>query len=837
MRKNLLLFLSLFVTQIVWAQHVFNNDAGNGDRKYSDLNNWRLSSVVPASLPGSMEYAQLNGTPLLDNATTVGSIRSVVLSAGIDDDGGTITLTSGYVGNGINDAAIWHNMAEGVFTIDTKVEFASGTGHLILVNQANAVLTFGSNSELTLNGLTDIESATTSGRINMDGKLMAGLQNLRLQGDTYVTFGSTSDNSAFNKDIVIVGADATIEANNSDNSIFMPAGRKLQANQSGTLILNGANIYQGNITVGNSRALRLEVNKDQSSIVNTVLTGTGALTLAIGSEAKLISFTGTKTWNTGTFTIENFKNGVLKFGTDATGLTVGQLSQIAIGGGSVYLDADGYLIETGSPVYSGSSWSVAPGVSDNAVIADNYTAGSLEVNDLTIQSTATVDIAEGESLKVNGDLINHGTLNIASGGSLELLGSAIGNVTITRNTAGEDGYSIIGSPVTGATLDGLVAQGANLIYESDGTTFTPVTSGVMSPGKGYFMAQVGEASPSVSFTGALVSGDVSATVAASGYTLLANPYAAAMSVDQLIASDAGSVTTGSVYVWSDGGTNGVSESGKRDGAYLVSNQLTSSGIIGSVQGFFVQGQNGGDVIFTPSMQQSTGNTDASFYRNAAEDKQVLKLAIAGNGLYQETVVGFLGRGTLGRDYALDAEYLKGNDLISFYSKMEGARFATQGLPLVESDAIEVQLGMDLAEAGEYILSAEQFTGFSDNLSVTLVDQLTGESYEVDADFSMTFFTESVVDASRFKVVTAPASVLSVASLFDKISVFGGESDLTINYASDKLESVNIYSLDGRSVFAGKVAFNNNQTLVQVDLNRNQVYVLRVNDQSIKFIVK
>ncbi|MEQ9204776.1 MAG: hypothetical protein RLO09_19430 [Cyclobacteriaceae bacterium] len=844
MLKHLLvILLTITLIGVSWAQPVFNNGGGSGDQLYSTVSNWNLNGS--AGLPSSTEYAQLNGTPIFDVSTTVGSIRGVIATCGLANNGdNTITITAQDTPP-FGDFSIWANNG-GAFTIDVKVVLGdNGVNHVIKVDDgssgSNGSIIFGENSELTINRLTDLETSAT-GMINFNGALKSSTANFRLDGGPNVTFGSTSNNAEFNRDFVFIsGSGGTLTANTADNGTFIKAEQKIQVNGSnGKVVVNGENIYKGSISIAGSNTLRMEINKNQNSMQNVVLES-GSLTLAIGSEVSLIQFSNSASsnWGTtgslGTLTIENFKNGVLRFGTDATGLTAGQLSQINIGGGTAALDSEGYLIDSGSSTWTGS-WSASPNPTDDAIINSAYT-GNLEVSDLYVQTGASVIIASGETVKVNGTFINNGNVSIASGGSLVVMGAAKGNATITRNTAGNDGYSIIGAPVTGATLEGIVSQGANLIYESDGTDFTAVTSGAMVPGKGYFMAQVGEASPSVSFTGALVSGNVSATVAASGYTLVANPYASAISVDQLIASDAANATTGSVYIWSDGGTNGVSQSGKRDGSYLVSNQLTTQGVVGSVQGFFVQGQNGGDITFTPSMQVTSGNLDGSFYRKATDEKQILKLAISGNGLYHETTVGFLKRATFGRDYALDAEFLKGNDLISFYSKIEDVRFAIQGLPLVESDPIEVQLGMDLAEAGTYTISVEEFSGFSDLQRIILIDQLTGNSYELKNGFSVSFSTESVVDASRFKVVAAPANVLSIADVFDKVNVFGGTSELTINYTSDKVEQVNIYALDGRSVFAGEVAFKNNQALIDIDINRNQVHVLRVNNQAIKFIVK
>lgn len=469
------------------------------------------------------------------------------------------------------------------------------------------------------------------------------------------------------------------------------------------------------------------------------------------------------------------------------------------------------------------------------IIADDVEVASLKVG-VGVSYTVTTG-----TVVINDELILDGSATIASGSAFAILGTASGAgvLTVHRNTAGSDGYSVVGAPVVGATLDGLVSQGATHILDSDGATFTPLTSGDMVPGKGYFVAQVGASNPSISFTGSLVSGNITAPVAANGFSLLANPYTASVSAAAVIASDAtNQVTTGSIYVWDDGGSN---NGGNRVGTYRVVNNIGTADFsnIGSVQGFFVQANTGGDITFTPDMQVTTAgaNADGNFYRKASDEKQILKLAITGNGLHHETVLGFLEDATFGRDYGLDAQYLKGNEFISFYSMIENVKFATQGLPLLNADPIEVALGMDLAEAGTYSILVEEFAGFSNDLVVTLMDLETGQSYELASNFEMSFSTGAVANANRFKVVVSPARALSVDNLANKLQVLGGTSELTINYASNKAELVNIFSLDGRSVFSGEVTFKNNQAVIQPRIIENQVYLLNINNQAIKFIIK
>jgi len=837
MKKQLLLSFSLLtISFVTWSQDPVFNNASEDNNLYSNTGNW-----INGVKPGDNGRAQFNGKAQLDESVTLSYLKASVMNAGLLNGAGTLTLTGG-----VQSFVDIQQFTAGELLFDVPIIYTAvdPTGrNLFRVDADGGVISFGPNSDLDLSSTNPVRlqgfpGAGAFGDFNFDGVLRGAADTQFGINVDSVFFGETSDNSNYVGTLVYFSPGVSVIANTADNGVMVASGKKIQVNNNnGTLTLNGANIYKGSLSVAGTNSFRMEVNKNQPSM-ETLNLDAATLTLAIGSDVSMISFNAVS-WTTGTLTIENFQNGVLKFGSTSDALTAAQLSQIDIGGGTVYLDAKGYLLATTSRVWDGLNWSFSPIASDNAVMAASYAAGNLEVNDLTIQSGATVSIASGEVLKINGDLINQGTLNIASGGSLVTLGNTVGDASISRNTVGSDGYSIVGSPVTGATLDNLITQGANFLYDYDGSAYVAVTTGDMMPGKGYFVAMAGEANPSATFTGSIVSGDVAANVsgAGDGFTILANPYAAPITAADIITSDvANQATTGSIYIWDDGGSN---DGSLRAGTYRVANNTTSDfTTIGSVQGFYVQSNNGGgDITFTSAMQDATAsaNVDGNYYRS--ESKQTIKLSISGNGLFHETVIGLTPEATNERDYGLDAQYLKGNDLISFYSSKDDVKFASLGLPLVDSEPTEISLGMDLAEAGTYSLSIDEFSGFGNDQVVTLIDQVTGNEYKLTADFTINISTNPVAESNRFKIVVSPSKVLSVDDLKNDIRVFGTASSLIVNFESNAVENVSIISLDGRMIFNEKVSFSENKANISTKIKSNTIYIMRVNDRTVKFLVK
>ncbi|MCU0451750.1 MAG: Ig-like domain-containing protein [Bernardetiaceae bacterium] len=119
------------------------------------------------------------------------------------------------------------------------------------------------------------------------------------------------------------------------------------------------------------------------------------------------------------------------------------------------------------PTWNGTAWSpAAPVANQNARINGNFNTATdgngLAPGNLTINSPATLTIAENNSFTVNGILSYPGNLTVQSGGSLvQAAGSTLGTTTGTFSalravgTKPAPGYNFISSPVAGATFNGI----------------------------------------------------------------------------------------------------------------------------------------------------------------------------------------------------------------------------------------------------------------------------------------------------------------------------------------------------------------------------------------------
>ncbi|TLX75619.1 T9SS type A sorting domain-containing protein [Labilibacter sediminis] len=323
---------ALFLMVSVWAnaQTIFNNNGG--DNLWSNDANWS------AGLPDETDtYAQINNDVSLDANSTVLQIRSV--NNTVNAGAGKVTITG-------TAAGLLQTGAVGTFTVDAAVDINGSGVKNLQVNATDGKLVFGPNSTLTLLNFAQVIALKTANREVQFNGALEGTSALRFGNNSNSSFGATANNANFDSELVFY-AGAVVTVNMADNSTFIKAEKKVQINGTGgSLTLNGANVYKGNLSIGGANAFTLDVNQNQNDFGAIALAVDGTLTINMDAAVTNLSFINTSSynWGTGSVVINGFKENVIRFGTDASGLTIEQLGQINVGGQSVMLDADGYLV-------------------------------------------------------------------------------------------------------------------------------------------------------------------------------------------------------------------------------------------------------------------------------------------------------------------------------------------------------------------------------------------------------------------------------------------------------------------------------------------------------------
>ncbi|MEO9476799.1 MAG: YHYH protein [Cyclobacteriaceae bacterium] len=493
-----------------------------------------------------------------------------------------------------------------------------------------------------------------------------------------------------------------------------------------------------------------------------------------------------------------------------------------------------------------------------------------EVNGLTIEADGRVEIGPmsdglGSTLTVNGDLENAGLLRANENSSLVLLGSytaeGSGVYANSRTVYGDLSYSIFSLPFTDGSFD---AFNGVIAYEWDnenGNFIRRDYGDATVPGKGYFIASemggtLGEQF-SLGFGGSPVGADVNIPVkpgTVDNFNLVGNPYTAAISVSAFLSNANNTAnTTGAIYFWDDGGANAGAN---RAGDYVTVNSMGNvqgindlgdgvaglkgtaiyDGYITTMQGFYVEATAVGPVTFTQDMQVVGNNENDHFYRTSDEAFKV-KISLSGEGLYNETLIGFVAQATVGIDYSLDAVKREASNPISIYSIQNESKFAIQALPFPE-EVLEVQLGFDLAEANQIQLNVEELKNLPTGYELWLDDAMSGQSVNLTEQSLYEFSSEVVTSDDRLSLRVVPANVTGLENaLAGTLTLISGDADgISLSYLPGK-HLVSLYDLSGKVLFRDHVVFQEGVERVNVSIRDRQVYVLRVGEETMKFGVK
>jgi hypothetical protein len=206
-------------------------------------------------------------------------------------------------------------------------------------NGADNIIEFTSTSTLTLASTAVTLDFATGSAIRFNGTLN-GSANLMIQSKN-VSFNAGHNSSGHTGDILLNGVGSKLTINGGTVSA---SGNQLIGNWGGnTIVLNAANAING-AGISSWGGLTLDVNAGQNNMGSINEVQASGLTidilgLGLGEGLWFANSSG-GAW-TGSVSILGFQENVVRFGTDSSGLTAGQLAKI--NGGIYSLDGSGYL--------------------------------------------------------------------------------------------------------------------------------------------------------------------------------------------------------------------------------------------------------------------------------------------------------------------------------------------------------------------------------------------------------------------------------------------------------------------------------------------------------------
>lgn len=337
--KQIVLFAALILSAT--AAQAINWDNGGSDNKWSTEANWAGDNIPDSNSETAAFVGAANVAIDVDRDFTIQSYTDGFGGEGYTNTlYGAGTLTIDRTANGQAGIISATGNGGGTLRLNGNVTVNNTAGGSTLVQNANSagnVTLFDTAGTLTLS--TALQTANGSGgSIRFNGTLASSSANLIIASDN-VSFGAGHDSSAFGRDIVFY-ADAKLSI---DGGTVLAAFRKFQVNSSGSeLELNAANAINGaNVVIAGSSDFLIDANSDQNNLGFLKLDdGPVTLDLADGLSEFAFADSSGQAWGTGGLIISNFAAGVVSFGSDAGGLTAGQLAAVTA------YDAEGALVDS-----------------------------------------------------------------------------------------------------------------------------------------------------------------------------------------------------------------------------------------------------------------------------------------------------------------------------------------------------------------------------------------------------------------------------------------------------------------------------------------------------------
>lgn len=492
-----------------------------------------------------------------------------------------------------------------------------------------------------------------------------------------------------------------------------------------------------------------------------------------------------------------------------------------------------------STIWDGLNWSNGfPSGGKEVVFKDNYAnLTTSNVCSCTIDDGKTVSVSSGNSLGIEFSYTGAGSLILEDSASLyqsddEMINT--GFAVIKRNSSPilKKDYTYWGSPVNDQKLIDLSPNTVtnkyfSFDYEAK-NWFQENPSNNMIPGKGYIIQGPQNFSSYLPakfegvFTGIPNNGKIEIKLGNANFgSLVGNPYPSALDADIFLTKNRSKIK-GTMYFWTHNtpvtnlkyssddyavynllggvGTRGALSSGV--------NETIPNGTIASGQAFFILSKGAGAAEFNNSMRIADRNTtffkpvknkNDVIYKNGIEKHRIWLNLKNSEGVFKQTLVGYIHGATNLYDEDYDAESINGNQFVDFYSTIQSKKLVIQGraLPFVQTDTIN--LGYKTSVAGNFEISIDHTDEFFDDLNIFIEDKdlkitcnLKDKPYSFTTQqgtFSNRFvlkFTNEVLKNGTFENTNEKIFVSSKNKIIKVISTEGLIKDLSVFDISGKL---------------------------------------------------
>lgn len=323
-----------------------------------------------------------------------------------------------------------------------------------------------------------------------------------------------------------------------------------------------------------------------------------------------------------------------------------------------------------------------------------------------------------------------------------------------------------------------------------------------------------------------------------GFNLVGNPYPSNIDLDLLFDGNAGIHTSALFWQNMEGNHPNLAVAGYEVANYAIYNKTggnpatyfdaldfaTPNGIAKSGQGFLVQKRTvgTGNLAFNNSMRVKDAG---AFYHKDTDGKDRFWLSLTSpSGVMNATLVGYIEGATDEVEWDFDAKELGASDAI--YSLAAGQNLAVQGKAHPHTTIDVVPLGVRAYESGEYNIGLQKTDGiFDENQKIYLRDKQELLDYDLSENGTYAVELTAGLYEDRFEIVYVPTMGTWDVNLTG-VQIYKDQKELVISSKTDGLLKVELYNLNGQSVYR-KSGIHQNELRIPFGQMEKQILVVKV----------
>ncbi len=494
-------------------------------------------------------------------------------------------------------------------------------------------------------------------------------------------------------------------------------------------------------------------------------------------------------------------------------------------------------------LYSNNAWT--PNAPSNATADKNvliedgtYAVNTdIEVNSITVDAGATINIEKTASIISNGSILNNGDINMFSDSdeysSLVVEGTVTGDVVYNRHVNSvANGNDLVAPPVSGQIFTDFLSDNTNIHSNTAQTLYlfgpfekptneyqiySNTESAQLNLATGYRAASTDNGT--FAFTGNVNTSAVTIPIQKAGSTydkwnLVGNPYTSYIKLHEFLLENLSNLDSQSVAIYGY-------DSDDTDGSiWTILNLANTSvdAVIAPGQGFFISSKDGGaDINFTPAMR-ATGNSDDFISGRNDNTLSNAIITMTSDSESFSTDLYFNENTTLGLDVGYDAEHFNGAPSgYSIFTKLaSGDLDIDVAIQAISSSDIEstttIPLGINLSQGQQVTISMEAHNLDHD---IYLEDTQTN-TFTLLNTTDYTFIADADLSGSgRFYLV------------------FG---QTTLSDREESLETVEVYSDNNRNQIVVKGQLHNDTQFKLYDVQGRAIYSTELSASSLRHAI-